>query len=245
LRLVALIVLGAMIVGVIVTVAFGQEGSSSSDSGDAQVDWLTDTPGGPAGTVTVRPEPTVFEASGFTYPIAGGCLPQDDNLMPGAPREYRGGIHEGVDFYDSDNCVFVGIGTEVGAAKEGVVIRADHDYEDLTIESLAELEAMIEQDRRDETEDPFRGRQVWIEHPDGSITRYCHLSGIVEDLQPGDSVQQGEIVGYVGESGTPESVTDPGTQVHLHFEIRIGESYLGAGFEPDEVRSLYEAAFAP
>ena len=49
----------------------------------------------------------------------------------------------------------------------------------------------------------------------------------------------------MGESGTPESVSEPGTQVHLHFEIRIGESYLGAGLDADASRALYEAAFAP
>ena len=39
--------------------------------------------------------------------------------MPGAPRAYRNGIHEGVDFYNADNCVPVDIGTEVLAAKVG------------------------------------------------------------------------------------------------------------------------------
>ena len=54
---------------------------------------------------TATPEPpdlTVFR--GFIYPIRGACLPEGDQLMPNAPREYRGGTHEGVDFYDYDNC---------------------------------------------------------------------------------------------------------------------------------------------
>jgi hypothetical protein len=37
-------------------------------------------------------------------------------------------------------------------------------------------------------------------------------------------------------------VTAPGTQYHLHFEIRIGEGYLGEGVTPAEVRALYEQA---
>ena len=49
---------------------------------------------------------------------------------------------------------------------------------------------------------------------------------------------------FAGESGTPESVTDPGTEAHLHFEIRVGDSYLGKGLPPDEVRQLYLQAFS-
>jgi murein DD-endopeptidase MepM/ murein hydrolase activator NlpD len=166
--------------------------------------------------------------------------------MPGAPREYRKGIHEGVDFYDSDNCAFVGLGTEVVAAKAGTVVRADGAYEDLTEESLAELEARVDEvgGSSEEIEDAFRGRQVWIEHADGLVTRYAHLAGIAEDLEVGMAVAQGELVAYVGESGTPESVREPGTQVHVHFEIRIGESYLGAGLGADAARALYQAAFS-
>ena len=69
------------------------------------------------------------------------------------------------------------------------------------------------------------------------------MGGIAEGLDVGSVIARGEHIAYVGDSGTPESVTAPDTQVHLHFEIRIGESYLGAGLEPDASRALYEAAF--
>ena len=51
------------------------------------------------------PDLTVFR--NFSYPVAGGCLPEGDQLMPNAPREYRKGIHEGVDFYGVDNCTAI------------------------------------------------------------------------------------------------------------------------------------------
>ena len=57
----------------------------------------TPTPIPPTATPT-PPDLTVFR--NFIYPIKGACLPSSDDLMPNAPREYRGGIHEGVDFYD-------------------------------------------------------------------------------------------------------------------------------------------------
>ena len=57
-------------------------------------------------------------------------------------------------------------------------------------------------------------------------------------------VGQGDLVGFVGDSGTPESVNDPGVQIHVHFEIRVGEGYLGQGLSPDAVRGLYLQAFS-
>lgn len=192
------------------------------------------------------PETLPSEASGLSFPILGGCLPIDDNLMPGAPREYRKGIHEGVDFYDSDNCVSIGIDTEVVAAQAGTVIRADLDYEDLTSDKLAALleRAELTDGADDEILDAFRGRQVWVDHGNDFVTRYAHLNDIAEGIEAGVRVEQGEVIAYVGESGTPGSVTEPGSEVHLHFELRIGDSYLGEGLDPAATRRLYEQAFA-
>jgi murein DD-endopeptidase MepM/ murein hydrolase activator NlpD len=64
-------------------------------------------------------------------------------------------------------------------------------------------------------------------------------------MQPGAKVQAGDLVGYVGDSGTPEAVTAPGTEIHLHFEIRVGDSFLGAGLDNELVRQLYQQAFSP
>jgi murein DD-endopeptidase MepM/ murein hydrolase activator NlpD len=185
-------------------------------------------------------------ASGFAYPIPGACLPTDDNLMPNAPREYRRGIHEGVDFYDSDNCAFIDLGTEVLAAKAGTVTRADWAYEDLTAETLAQLQERVELEGGDDPDvvDAFRGRQVWVDHGDGSVSRYAHLSGVAEGIVTGAEVEQGTAIGYVGDSGTPESVTAPGTQSHLHFEIRIGDICLGQGLSPEDARFLFLQAFS-
>ena len=239
-----------MIVGAIVTEAFG---SSAASPAGVVVDWVPN--GGPGSTPAVTQPPTTstqtpvstvdVAVSGFVFPIEGGCLPEDDNLMPGASREYRNGTHEGVDVYDSDNCAFVGLETEVLVAKSGTVVRADWMYEDLTEVSLAELEEFVQQGAiTPDVEDAFRGRQVWVEHADGTVARYAHLAAIVETLDVGSTVSQGEVIAYVGESGTPESVSDPGTQVHLHFEIRIGDGYLGAGLDAETVRPLYQAAFS-
>ena len=208
----------------------------------------------PAGTVpetppasTTSPAPTApanggAVLSGFTYPIPGACLPQGDQLMPNAPREYRNGVHEGVDFYGVDNCTAIALGTPVLAAKPGRAIRVDRNYVDLNPTSLA---AIMANPTTPESIDVFRGRQVWVDHGGGIVTRYCHLSAVADGLQVGSMVNAGDVIAFVGESGTPESVGNPGHEYHLHFELRIGDSFLGAGQAPAQVRALYLALFRP
>ena len=186
------------------------------------------------------PAPSAADLRGFIWPIASGCLPQGDQLMPNAPREYRLGVHEGVDFYQVDNCTRIQRGTEVLAAKDGIVRRADLDYRDLDANSLA---AIMANPTAEASLDAFRGRQVWVEHANGIVTRYCHLSGVAPGITPGTLVKAGQLIAFVGESGTPQSVSSPGSEMHLHWELRIGDSYLGKGLPKDEVRRLYREAF--
>jgi murein DD-endopeptidase MepM/ murein hydrolase activator NlpD len=56
------------------------------------------------------------------------------------------------------------------------------------------------------------GRAVVIEHGNGITTLYGHLSGFA--VTPGQIIQRGDTVGYVGLSGRS-------TGPHLHYEVRI------------------------
>ncbi len=56
------------------------------------------------------------------------------------------------------------------------------------------------------------GYCVDIQHPNGSMTRYAHLSSIL--VSYGQSVNQGQVIAYSGATGV---VTGP----HLHFELYI------------------------
>ncbi len=58
------------------------------------------------------------------------------------------------------------------------------------------------------------GNMVLIQHGDRYSTLYGHLSRIATGLAPGTRVHQGEIIGYVGQTGL---ATGP----HLHYELRI------------------------
>lgn len=57
------------------------------------------------------------------------------------------------------------------------------------------------------------GQYVVIQHDNGSQTLYSHNSSVIVGV--GEHVQQGQVIGYVGESG---KATGP----HVHFEIRNG-----------------------
>jgi murein DD-endopeptidase MepM/ murein hydrolase activator NlpD len=177
---------------------------------------------------------------GFTVPIQGAHVPDWLYLVPGAPREYRNGIHEGVDFSNKAVGVPIRIGTPIVAAQKGVVIRADWEYHEV---GLAEMEEMLATARRQGSTPPgvldrLRGRQIWIDHGRGVVTRYAHLSAIAPGIEPGVVVKRGQLIGFVGNSGTPEAAEGTGLGPHLHFEIRIGDGYLGEGLNPTEAHQL-------
>lgn len=58
------------------------------------------------------------------------------------------------------------------------------------------------------------GQVVIIQHGDRYETVYAHLSGYKHGLREGSPVRQGEVIGYVGQTGL---ATGP----HLHYEFRI------------------------
>lgn len=56
------------------------------------------------------------------------------------------------------------------------------------------------------------GKYILMEHSDGLLTYYCHLSEIY--VNEGTVIRQGETIGLVGSTGWS-------TGPHLHFEVRI------------------------
>ena len=192
----------------------------------------------------VQPEP---ELTGFIIPIDGACLSEFEGHFPSSPREYRNGIHEGFDFYGFASCRTIDNGTAVLASKEGTVVRVDQLYTEITLAQFEEATdpsvATLNPEVRAQYLDRLRGRQVWIDHGAGVVTRYAHLSAVAAGLQLGDVVRAGRVVGFVGESGQLEAITAPGTDWHLHFEIRVNEAYLGEGLAAPLARALYAESF--
>jgi murein DD-endopeptidase MepM/ murein hydrolase activator NlpD len=58
------------------------------------------------------------------------------------------------------------------------------------------------------------GQAIILRHGDRYETVYAHLSGYKTGLREGSTVRQGEVIGYVGQTGL---ATGP----HLHYEFRI------------------------
>jgi len=57
------------------------------------------------------------------------------------------------------------------------------------------------------------GNYVMIQHSDGNYTLYAHLAKGSITVMSGDKVEQGQVIGKIGNSGSS-------TGLHLHFEVR-------------------------
>lgn len=119
------------------------------------------------------------------------------NETPGGFEHLTSGFGERVDPINGRTSNHTGIdlaapvGTPIPAAKDGTVIRVG--------------------DRGG------YGTAIEIGHPDGTSTLYAHASGV--NVNPGDRVTQGQVIGWVGETGR---TTGP----HLHLEVRQGGRFL-------------------
>ena len=111
---------------------------------------------GPHSTPQIHDPHLLENLRGLLMPIGGSDIAIRENQMPGAPRHYRLGVHEGADFYWQS-------GTPVRAVAAGTVIRATLDYQipsqqlfnswQTAVQTLGYTSA--------EAHDFYRGMQVW------------------------------------------------------------------------------------
>jgi murein DD-endopeptidase MepM/ murein hydrolase activator NlpD len=66
---------------------------------------------------------------------------------------------------------------------------------------------------------PGYGRRIEIKHSNGYKTTYSHLSGFAKGIKKNTIVRQGQIIGYIGNSGLS-------TGPHLHYEVLVNNHFV-------------------
>lgn len=204
---------------------------------------------GPAPAAPEAAQASVQESEpACVLPIGNGLLPESESLLPGAPRHYRRGVHEGVDFYHKASGARITCVEPVVNVRAGWIERVDRDWQVVDAEEYERLTDLLKRGvdpGNDEARiDRLRGRQVWVQTEDGTVFRYCHLTSIAPYIEPGSSIAAGIVLGTVGNTGTEASAQGPGGNCHLHFEVRLPSGkYLGEGMSPSRARRLYADLF--
>lgn len=79
----------------------------------------------------------------------------------------------------------------------------------------------------------FNGNTVLIDHGQGLISLFCHLSRI--DVKAGDTIQQGQQIGLVGKTGR---ATGP----HLHWSVSLNNARVNPRLFIDESSQVLAAS---
>jgi hypothetical protein len=145
----------------------------------------------------------------FVWPLGGGTEPDEMNTSFG-PRidDDRWDFHDGIDLPAR-------VGTPVRAMADGTVFSAGPADEVSGGDGYRSTHVVIK------VKDPPHEAELYLV--------YIHLLAIAETVIPGAPVEQGDIIGLVGE----EAAKYP----HLHFEFRKGG--------PEERKSVHPLSYLP
>ncbi len=205
--------------------------------------------------VLLEQEPPTYESA---LAIAAGLAPHTifpsdcmsplphPDLLPNAPRTYRFGVHQGVDF----RCF--SLGRSAVAALDGRVVLIVGDYQDPAPNDRDEL---LEIAGDLEATPPFTlltlyGNFVVIDHGvfpyiGHVVTVYAHLHEVDPGVGVGQTIRAGQRIGDIGNRGTHAAANgDFYDDPHLHWELHINNQYLGAGLTAEQTREVYTTLFS-
>jgi murein DD-endopeptidase MepM/ murein hydrolase activator NlpD len=182
-------------------------------------------------------------------PSQNYSVPEYSNLLPNALREYRAGIHEGIDFPTPLN-------TPIMAVSSGIVVRSNPTHSDVDIDTY---KAFLETTQKlSKTPDDIYnyillGKSIIIDHgytivPNfRTISVYAHLSSIAEGILPGVNVEKGQVIGLAGNTGTSGGALRNAKGAHLHWEIHFenttGRYFLGQNIPPEILKDNIDLLF--
>ena len=149
--------------------------------------------------LTACQPPPSGEAAGIRYPILFIQLQQMelpiqlampvDKIKPRQIQDTWGTARSGGRKHEGID-IFAKRGTPVLSTTQGIVVRVGID--------------------------DLGGKVVWIVGPNLSRHYYAHLNDYADQIQEGDWVEVGEVIGYVGNTGNAKS-----TPPHLHYGIYL------------------------
>ena len=189
-------------------------------------------------------DPEWVDSLKLILPCDGVSVPRRTMRLPNAPRDYRSGIHRGIDF-------FANWGTEVRAVAKGFVIRADHNYQEYPADfrvKLLKSSTKVGHTPSDIFNRVLLGKAIFLDHGFDLvpgfrvITIYAHLSSIDNNIVGGAEIEAGQIIGKTGNTGTRPSTLGTKNEAHLHWEMILQkdnkEVYLGKDVKFEKLYSM-------
>ena len=172
---------------------------------------------------------------------------QDSASLPNSPRDYRSGVHQGIDFICGD------FGASATTPLAGRVVMMVNNFVDPIPSDRNSLLSIASQTGSTPpwTLAMLYGNFVVVDHgviPDvgHTVTVYAHLDSVDSGLRLGQQVQAGQELGLIGRTGTSTSASggDRPQSIHLHWELYVDDVYFGAGLgEGARTSQLYQTLF--
>jgi peptidoglycan LD-endopeptidase LytH len=180
----------------------------------------------------------VLENAKLSLPLVGARLPTSVDNLPNAPRVYRRGVSQGFVFTGVDAGVQVQFGMPVLAVADAKVKLLTSNFKELTPKEFQVLLTKVKDGASQNDLNLLRGRQVSLLHKNGVVTRYGHLSSINPNLTYATEIKRGDVIGFVGNSGTLDGTRGTKNNARLLFEIWLENEtkFFGAGLSSDTVR---------